>query len=482
MLATSAPLLSKIREKGSTFYTFSSAINDIDKTLLNNNFKVAPSKFVCLNIPQWKRSSVEWSIFEEYENIGLPNQTDPNIVVPKVIQNYIENGLALHYNYRDEEQLQTITESLFWKAMLRMGGIDLLKDSEEIHNEIPYSIFKENISDHESMVKYIGDVNILNHVTKDGQSYSEVFLHVPHQASLLKDILWKDTGFELQQNYIPENGGPYYTVGLEDHPLENSKAIYDTDDNKYNFSNQLNRSGIYFDRVTYPDNNVVKEDFEFNAILLYYDIWSDTDKTYRATNLYGILFVNNFNDKGAGSFQIPTFEKVAPSKESTGNGFATRLIIKTTANTEQTTSEVTINDYSTVSMELYMNALQELNKVNAKYDKFISTYSDIDPKISQILGMLNRIEPNEELQKQITTIESQVKRNQKTARISNEDLFELFNRTINEIKTSATSNINVQYVSGNYYFDETDGMPIILDPDNKRWKWNPEFKVWSKLD
>lgn len=479
MIATSAPLLNPIREKGSTFYTFSSAINDIDKTLLNSDIKMAPSKFVCLNIPQWKRSDVEYSIFEEYENIGLPNQTNPNIVLPKVIQNYIENALALYK--APGGSLKTLSEPLFWKLMRRMGGLSLSENGTEIHNEIPYSIFNETNSQ-ETLVKYVGDVNILNHVTKDGQSYSEVFLHIPQQASLVPNISWVDKGINFESNTFPTEPGPYYTVGLEDHPTSNTKAIYDTEDSKYDISTQKDKSGLYFDAIDYALSNELKESFEFNAILLYYDIWSEEDNTYRETNLYGILFVNDFNDHGSGSFIIPSFEKLAPSSSAAGNGYATRLIIKTTANTQQTTSEVTINDYSTVSMELYLSALQQLSKVTEKYDNFISLYSDTNPKIDQIMSMLDRIESNEDLQEKYKQLLSQTNRNQRESRISNEDLFELFNRTINEIKKSKISDINIQYVSGNYYYDDVDGLPFIVDPENKRWKWDTEHKKWIKLD
>lgn len=481
MIVTSAPLLSKLRDKGSTFYTFSSAINDIDKTLLDSNIKMAPSKFICMNIPQWKRSDTEYSIFEEYENIGLPNQTDPNIVLPKVIQNYIENALALHYPHLEGNSLQTVTESIFWNMMQRMGCLTLTEDSTEIHDGVPYSVFKE-YEGLSSLVKYVGDVNILNHVTKDGQSYSELFLHIPQQAQFMPNVYWRDTGFKLDSNFIPTESGPYYTVGLEDHPTDNTKAIYDTDDLKYDFSTQSTRTGIYFDKNKYPEPSDPKENFDFNAILLYYDIWSDLDKTKKVTNLYGVLFIDKFRDSGSGAYVIPPFEKLAPSNKSTGNGFATRLIIKTTANTQQTTSEVSINDYSTVSMELYLKTLQELNKVNEKYEDFIKNFDDLNPKINQIIGMLNRIEVNENLISTINSIKSQVDRNTKESRISNEDLFTLFGNTINLIKASPTSNINVQYVSGNYFYDDADGLPFVLDPNNKRWKWNSELGIWIKLD
>ena len=482
MIATSsAPLLSGIREKGSTFYTFSSAINDIDKTLLNSNYKMAPSKFVVLDLPQWKRSDTEWSIFEEYENIGLPNQTDPNIIMPKLIQNYIENALILHYKYqKNDDSLQTITESLFWKLMSRINAIDLKKHNEEINNSIPSSIYIENNDSHDNLIKYINDINILNNIQKDGQSYSEVFLHIPQQAQKNDNITLKNLNLNLNVNKFPESDSPEYTVGLEDFPLKNTKAIYDTEDRKYDFSTHKQQLGIYFDDI---DKNGIdsKKDFNFNAILVYYDIWSEQDKSFRATNLYGILFINKFDDNGSGSFKINSFEKYAPSKNSTGNGYSARLNIKTTSNSEQTTSEISINDYNSVSMELYMNALIEMNSINKKYDTLINQLSTDKKDVNQFLQVINKIETNFELQQRLDILEQMIKNNQKTSRISNEDLFELFSNTINEIKKSNISNINIQQISGNYYFD-IEGNIFVLDPENKRWQWDIENKKWNKLD
>lgn len=482
MIATSAPLLSGIREKGSTFYTLSSALNDMDKTQLDSNYVMAPSKFVCLNLPTWRRWANDQVLFEEPSNIGQPDTTNPNTIVPKVIQDYIENALALSYTERTDDTLTTISESMVWKMLVRMGAMKLKKSKDLLVNGENLPVYKEDLTafdgKYNPVVVYASDINVLNHITKIGQSYTEIFMHIPSQAALMDNISFVDPGFKTKLELFPELGGPEYTVGLEDYPQSNTKAIYDTEDKKYDFT-QPNRLGVYWDEIQKSVDEKTK-DFEFNAVLVYYDIWNRNDESTRKTNLYGILFLDKFSDTGAGSYTIDTLNKYVPNIVSTGNGYSIRLNLKTTSNQSQTTSEVSINDYNSVSMELYMSALQRLNNVTDLYENAIKTLLDIKPKVDTIYGMLPRIASNEDLQKQITELGRKVESNQNEYRVSNEDLFTIFKQSIEATK-NVNKDVNVQMVVGNYIYDKNDSLPIVVDPQNNRWKWNTKINRWDKM-
>ena len=484
--ATSAPLLSGLRTKGATFYTVSTALNDIDRTMMDSNYVMTPSKFVCLNLPKWQRWSDTQSIFEEPENIGNPLTTDPNDIVPKMIQNYIENAIAISHNYRTDDSLQSIAESLWWKMMVRMGGM-VLKDDEPLlvdGEEVP--TFSEDTSQFDGaysrLVVYAGDINVLNHITKMGQSYTEIFMHVPAQARMLEELRFSDPGFKLKVEQIPGVGeeSPEYTVGLEDHPESNTKAVYDTVDLKYDFTPR-NRLGVYFDELstsTDEKDKVDGKDFEFNVVLVYYDIWNREHPDDKKTNLYGILFLDRFEDTGSGSYTIDTLNKYVPDAVTTGNGYAIRLNIKTSSNQAQTTSEVTINDYNSVSMELYMTALQGLNDVTDKYEESLSLYRDIQSKISSIYAMLPRITETSELTAKLNALQRQVESGQREERISNEDLFEVFSKAV-DAASSSDKDINIQLISGQYEFE--DGVPVVKDPSGNRWKWDSVNEKWTKI-
>lgn len=482
MIATSAPLLTSLREKGSTFYTLSSFLNDIDKSQMNSNIVVTPSRFVCLNLPTWRRWANDQVMFEEPEHIGPPLTTDPNLIVPKMIQNYMENALALSYTERVDDSFQTISESLFWKMLIRMGAMRVKKTSTILKNGEEIPVYSEDMDafggEYKRVVTYASDINVLNHITKVGQSYTEIFMHIPSQAALLEKVHFVDPGFEFQLEQWPQDGGPNYTVGLEDHPESNTYAVYDTDDKKYDFTIK-NRLGLYWDEIEKSIDPTTK-DFEFNAILVYYDIWNREDTSTRKTNLAGILFLDKFTDTGAGSYTIDTLDKYVPNAVSTGNGYAVRLNIKTTSNQSQTTSEISINDYNSVSMELYMTALQRLNNVTDLYEQAIKTLLDIKPKVDNMYSMMPRITTNEDLQKQIDELKRKIESNQQTYRISNEDLFTVFSNAVEATKKSG-QDINIQLISGNYIYDPKDGLPIVVDPDNKRWKWNETTQKWDKM-
>lgn len=394
--ATSAPLLGEIRETGSTFYTISTALNDIDKTQMNSNIMMAPSRFVCLNLPDWANHQTYQHFFIEPNSIGTPIQTDANVIVPKLIQNYIENGIAVTNTERLDDSLQTIAESMFWKLMKKTGAFRVHEASSNyIKNGTEYKIWEEQeqITQQEenrykSLVVYASDINVINHIQKSGQSYTEVYMHVPTDATKSKPVKLIQNKIELTNTFI---GGPEKTVGLEDHS-NNTHAIYDNDLNQYTF-NPEDLTGIWWDDIDANKiEKIVNADFEFNVVLVYYDIWYKDKPSTKKTNLYGILFLNRFsNENGYGTQRIETANKNTPNRINTGNGYAIRLNIKTTSNQSQVTSEVSINDYNSVSMELYMTALKRLNEVTDLYDTAIKNLNSINTRLEKIELLIPRI-------------------------------------------------------------------------------------------
>ena len=86
------------------------------------------------------------------------------------------------------------------------------------------------------------------------------------------------------------------------------------------------------------NDNMVKDEFDFNAILLYYSVYDQTDKVSRihATNLFGIIFLDSANIiTGAENngdnrmLYIPTLHKRKSTTESFGTGYSFRVNMKT---------------------------------------------------------------------------------------------------------------------------------------------------------
>ena len=115
---------------------------------------------------------------------------------------------------------------------------------------------------------------------------------------------------------------------------------------------------------SYDDINIDKykiynteNEFNFNAILLYYSLYNQNDstKTAIATNLFGILFLNapvsNITQTGfALDFNIPTINKKKSTEDGFGTGYSFRVNIKTLSVYDNT--DAIIND-NTTSNSLY---------------------------------------------------------------------------------------------------------------------------------
>ena len=148
-LTVSTPIFDKIRQKGATFYTFSPALNDLDRQRMNQGIVVSPAKFVCVKLPNWQNpGDVQnfQTIFVDpssMQGTGGP-VTDPNTCFPKVMQNYMENLLQYAYSEKIDGTLSTVAEIAFWKMLKHTGALQVIKTGDEfIINGKPYEIYKE---------------------------------------------------------------------------------------------------------------------------------------------------------------------------------------------------------------------------------------------------------------------------------------------------------------------------------------------------
>lgn len=101
--------------------------------------------------------------------------------------------------------------------------------------------------------------------------------------------------------------------------------------------------------------------FDFNAVLIYYDIVSKDDPNNRATNLFGVLFLDDLQPSTSGAY-IPRFTKYRPNVDTNmnGNSYGLRVNLRLDTNVEDTSVQSSINDYNTFSLQLFNEALSEL--------------------------------------------------------------------------------------------------------------------------
>lgn len=497
---SSAPILAKMKTSGGTFYTLSSTVNDFSYIFSDSSVRIAPSKFVAMKLPDWQNTTGQ-RLFRDSNDVGNPSITDPNDVLPKIIQNYTENLIQYSESSRDDNTLSNYSEAAWWKTVRMLGGIGFEDASETfIENGVTKNLYVETpeATDYESVVKFVGDVNLLNHVKSEGNEYVEMFLNIPTSQGKMTGVKFKQVDVSHPVSLLPTGGGDVFTSGLESqyvNNIHNAKAIYDNDTtNQYSVGTQIDDLGVHFDDILDDDNDARHKqgDFEFNAVALYYDIYDKDDETKKQTNLYGILFVEDFDNITAGVGQLPLLKKYQPSDNSAGNGFSFRMNLKFSDSSNQVTSEVSVNSYSTVSMELYMDALQRLTKITDKVEGILETVTKVKAendrlittimKQDELLGAVDQITLNKD---NISLIQSGNKNGASSGvRISNEELFIYMSKTI-EALSNTNDNITIQNIISkkSYLADLVDPTENIVEfEDGTRYQWNTSTSNWDLIN
>lgn len=170
--------------------------------------------------------------------------------------------------------------------------------------------------------------------------------------------------------------------------------------------NRLDGISINFDVESYqdvvshneqePDNQVhtfaqynslsQAHSFDFNCVLLYYTIYDEVTKE-SCVNLYGVVFMNNILSVSASASQISLLKKIKQSNydgtQGNAYGFKFNFKFDTSSSQAQRHVEVSVNDYNTMSMSMFADAVSKLNHVNRQYERIIFQNSKLVDRIRQ---------------------------------------------------------------------------------------------------
>jgi hypothetical protein len=131
-------------------------------------------------------------------------------------------------------------------------------------------------------------------------------------------------------------------------------------------------------------DSVSNADFDFNAILIYYDVYDPTTGTSVAnplvseTNLYGVYFLNKIEQTGI-NFIIPTITKEKPNiiNRTNGNAFAYKINLKFDTSIEDVAVEKSINDYTTFGLDMFLDVLTEFSSLKNKFNSKLVELSNL---------------------------------------------------------------------------------------------------------
>jgi len=211
----------------------------------------------------------------------------------------------------------------------------------------------------------------------------------------------------------------------------------------------------YYDIAVDPEISTIQEynssykakNFSFNAILVYYDLYDVSNPDDRATNLYGVIFIDNVTDTASTSY-IQRFEKFKPNLVTglNGNSYGLKLNLNFDTSVDNSTIESIINDYSQFSMDLFIDTSVQLQEATRILLQSQNSLIDVNNRVNELETMIFSQEDVNELKDRMTSLEAQVNNAQLALSNSNSiiDLIASTSDTITQI-VNGTIPINLQY-------------------------------------
>ncbi len=479
------PLIRKLNQNGTTFYTFSSAARDLSKCMANTQKEFVFSHFVCINIPDFinpnnydhsSQTTPNGSgyrhdpIDRNYTQLGGVNglvdrdSNDPSrqptttsMELAESLQDYVFNFEELLIDESDDlETDRSVAERVFWHWLNETGAIqwkyDVSKIAPLLVSKNKYRYVEEDAEsgyNYEKVVKYIGSIDITNNVDIANDAYTEIYVHIPSEHGNTPTVLFEQV---FDGNY---NSGATYQYhssqdktyiigqnGLESHPDDLSiEALYDNMGNHtYSTGNELNGSVSSFDATYGNDDfgvnpkksdldgvcidfdansyreivmgNIVNIDefnktgntFEFNAVLVYYDI-VDVSSGERTSNLYGILFLDDV--KSDSWDYIQRYPKYKPTPGvSNGNSYGFKLNLRIDIEPDKTGITGIVNEYNTFSMSLFADAIARMQDCTEMFTRTRNYLNNIEHRLSDLENVMAMVTNYEVLAAKLEEMEN----------------------------------------------------------------------------
>lgn len=209
--------------------------------------------------------------------------------------------------------------------------------------------------------------------------------------------------------------------------------------------------------------------FEFNAVMIYYDLYDPSNPADSVENLFGVLFLDNVETLSGGGGQIPRYQKFKSNPVTGNNGisYGFKINLKFDINAEQVTSEITINDYNTFSLELYIDALNEMQETTRLFQDALTDLNDAKTQLEDITSLVINNSDKASFDKRISEIEETLDNFDDLA-VSAEGLMSLINSNYNEILNIMNNKTSIRVSYNLDVLQEGDGISLLkYKEDNK---------------
>lgn len=202
---------------------------------------------------------------------------------------------------------------------------------------------------------------------------------------------------------------------------------------------KLANTDDYIENFNDFNSYIGSKDFEYNAILIYYDLVDPNDSTKTVTNLYGIQFLNTVVSSGTENIiTVSTKYKPDPIDKMNGNAVSHKINFKSdnsheNAGVVKLMNTKTGGDYNTFSMDLFVNALTSMNNMASSYQNNITYITDLRNELSSLRDLYINDVNKTEILLRVGVIEESLKaadslfENSSSVMLLIQDLFDKYN-------------------------------------------------------
>ena len=510
------PLIRIPQEQGGTMYAFSSAARDLTRAYYNPDINFEYSKFALIDIPVVSTPS-NGENFIEFENLYQASGVayDPginanaNVDFAQTLQNYALNfeNLILTDDDFDSTLYSTDAEKILFKWLHHLGAFEVkAANSQQAVSGYSRAIEIEDTTNtgnnYSRVVKYIGNIDVSNDKNYQGNIYNEIFVNVPSSVGYTPEILFKSTEYNTTAaSYdVSLNNGIINGRDGQTHPdaFLNLDALADTASggisldpvDLYNYGIEWN-STLYSKIANDPklsnflDFSKRGGDFRFNAILVYYDLYSKSNIANKSTNLYGILILDNFkNDPNSTGWYIPELSKYKPNDVTglNGNAFALKLNVKFNSSLDNVGVELNINDYSTFSMDIFLDTTTALENAAKLLVEAGNSYAAIAQRVAELENLIGS-STSSDFSERIASLETSIENASLNYASSTSilDMITSVNARLNQvisgvIPTEIQYNTNVLGAGDGIKIDKLNNTTIKITNDNNGYTLNSVFE------
>lgn len=265
-----SPLLKPIQLEGGSFYTFPSASEDIGLTFADASNKFRFSKFALLDIPEIGNAG---ALYKNKINLSTPSGAFNNIDGSKTLNDYfiesfqnyclnLETIITSAPNY-SPTVTKTVSERVFFKWLKEIGAIRYKNAVVgETSSVLDRYTEEESSESYNRVVKYVGDINILNTVKNNQNTFTEVYIYIPGSHGYSPDILFSSVNDSNYTNNAIFQNAPIDPINNEllvnrtvttIHPSGlDINAHFDSDNGIYSVSDPLGvvADYYYYDPIT----------------------------------------------------------------------------------------------------------------------------------------------------------------------------------------------------------------------------------------